>query len=239
METGKIGPTSKWLIGGFSGLALTVQGWAVDRYSIEAPVTMTVGSLGSVLKVIPMSERGVDNVLHEIEFVNLPTGVEIIPVDPSRGMAVSGPTHFLVRVSETVQPGPLSPICLKKGDPRVQGSTVITLENPVARFALLALPRSVEQPQLLQLQIVALDARGGVVPSYAGDLLFQSSSGRIEIDSSLGIKFEKGVAVAPLFFQGAVPVGRVRVTVEERVPGPGRTVPAQGETLVKMKAIVK
>lgn len=222
-------------MGGFIGLALAAQGWAVDRYVIEGPVSMTVGGSESIIKVTPMSAGGVDNSSHEIEFVNLPTGVEILPIDPSQGMVVAGPTDFKIKVGGTVRPEPLSPVCQKKGDPAVQGSVLIIVEKPIARFLLFPLPRSVDKPNLLQIKIVALDDRGLVVTTYGGDLILRSSVGQLESEQVLGSLFDKGTAVTPLLFRGIPPVGTLRVSVEERVPGSGRTTPAQGEVSVKLK----
>lgn len=233
-------PTSqKWVMGGFIGLALAAQGWAVDRYVIEAPTSLTIGDSGALIKVTPMAGGAVDSTAHEVEFTNLPVGVSILPVDPATDLGVSGPTSFKIFVSSNVRPGPLSPVCQKKEVPSVQGSAVILLEKPVSRFVLFPLPRSVEKPGLTQLQIVALDDRGIVVPSYRGDLFLRSSAGQLESDQVLGNEFDKGVAVVPLLFRGAIPVGVVRVSVEEQVPGPGRTTSAQGETSVKSKAVTQ
>jgi hypothetical protein len=229
-------PTSrKWVMGGFIGLALSVQGWAVDRYVIEGPVSMTVGGLESTIKVTPMAGGGVDKAPHEVEFSNLPTGVEILPIDPSRGMGVAGPTDFRIKVGNGVRAEPLSPLCQMKGDPSVHGSAVILLEKPVSRFVLFPLPRSVDQPKLLNLQIVALDDRGVVVTSYRGDLVLRSSVGSLENDGVEGEQFNKGVAVIPLLFQGEAPVGTLRISTEERAPSFGRTVSARGEVSMKIK----
>lgn len=236
MDITKLRPNLReWVIGGFIGLAWVVQGWAVDRYVVEGPASMIVGGSESIIKVTPLSAEGVDNSLHEIEFTNLPIGVDILPVDPARGMAVAGPTDFRVTVGAHVRPDPFGPVCQKKGEPTVVGSATILLEKPVSRFILVTLPRSVEKPDLIQLQITALDDRGFVVTSYRGDLTLRSSAGSLESDLLLGERFHTGVAVAPIRFRGSAPVGVLRVSVEERTLGPGRTVPAGGELSVKVK----
>lgn len=236
MDITTIRSTSRnWYVGGSILLALAVRGWAVDRYVIEGPASMTVGGAESLIKVSPMSAGAVDNSLHEIEFTNLPTGVAILPMDPAQGMAVAGPTAFRLMVGAEVPPDPFGPVCQKKGDPAVLGTAVILLEKPVSRFVLLSLPRSVEKPELIHLQIVALDDRGFVVTSYQGDLTLRSSAGLLESDLLAGEQFNRGMAVVPILFRGAAPVGALKIFVEERAPGPGRTVSARGEISVKLK----
>lgn len=201
MDITKMRPTSqKWVMGGFIGLALAAQGWAVDRYTLEIPSSVMAGDTATLIKVIPVTSGEVAPPPHLIKFLGLPSGIRIEPLSSS-SLTVDGPTQFRLIVDPSFAERRVVVRVQKTDDTKVTGSGFFNVDRTVTRFSIT--PAGMTAPQLgvpFRFQVVAMDNDGAIVTSYKDPVDLKVDRGDVQDPVIEGDRFVKGVTFVDLTF---------------------------------------
>lgn len=206
---------------------------AADRLEVTAPEKVMVGGGSFSIRVVPSQGGAVDSRPTSIQFLNLPKEVTILPKTPEAGLVLNGVTEFQVYISTGFRTGPLGFVVVETSAPTVMGSAVSLVEGMPARVVVSPLPPVVGQLSP-RVQLVVLEARGGVVTSFQEDVLLSVSPGSLEETVVPGNLFQNGMAQVPLVFKGSVPNVPVRVTASLKMTYPGQSARVRGSMTLSL-----